>query len=121
MESFAIFNWYVVIAALLFIVFDFICGFLQAVANKNMASEKLRQGLFHKCGFVFAIVFGILCEWSMSFVDLGFDVPIALTICVYIILTEIMSILENLGKLSPELASSGFMSIFKTTNKNDDK
>lgn len=117
MENFANFNWYIVIATLLFIVFDFVSGFVQAVANKNVQSEKLRQGLFHKCGFVFAIVFGVLCEWAMSFVDLGFQVPIALTICVYIILTEIMSVLENLGKLSPELASSGFMSIFKRDEK----
>lgn len=117
MENFANFNWYIVIATLLFIVFDFVSGFVQAVANKNVQSEKLRQGLFHKCGFVFAIVFGVLCEWAMSFVDLGFEVPIALTICVYIILTEIMSVLENLGKLSPELASSGFMSIFKRDDK----
>lgn len=117
MENFANFNWYIVIATLLFIVFDFVSGFVQAVANKEVRSEKLRQGLFHKCGFVFAIVFGMLCEWAMSFVDLGFDVPIALTICIYIILTEIMSILENLGKLSPELASSGFMSIFKRDDK----
>ena len=117
MDGLVNFNWYIIIATLLFIVFDFVSGFVQAVANKNVQSEKLRQGLFHKCGFVFAIVFGILCEWAMSFVDLGFDVPIAITICVYIMLTEIMSVLENLGKLSPELASSGFMSIFKRDEK----
>ena len=117
MEGLANFNWYIVVATLLFIVFDFASGFVQAVANKDVQSEKLRQGLFHKCGFVFAIVFGVLCEWAMSFVDLGFDVPIALTICIYIMLTEIMSVLENLGKMSPELASSGFMSIFKRDEK----
>ena len=112
MEQFTNINWYIIIATLLFITFDFVSGFAQAVANKNVDSEKLRKGLFHKCGFIMAIVFGILCEWSLQFVDLGFDVPISLAICVYIILTEITSILENLGKLNPELASSGFMSIF---------
>ena len=118
MEHLANFNWYLVISTLLFICFDFLSGFIQAVANKNVQSEKLRKGLFHKCGFVLAMVFGLLCEWSLQFVDLGFNVPIAIAICVYIILTEITSILENLGKLSPELASSGFMSIFK---RNEDK
>ena len=113
MESLMSFNWYIVVATLIFIVFDFVSGFIQAVANKEVSSEKMRNGLFHKCGFVLAVMFGILCEWTLQFVDLGFDVPVAVAICSYIILAEIMSILENLGKISPSLASSGFMSIFK--------
>lgn len=117
MESLISFNWYIVIATLIFIAFDFVSGFIQAVANKEVSSEKLRMGLFHKCGFILAVMFGILCEWSLQFVDLGFDVPIAIAICSYIILSEIMSILENLGKISPALASSGFMSIFKRNDK----
>ena len=119
METLLGFNWYVVIATLLFIAFDFATGFIQAVANKEVKSEKLRQGLFHKCGFVLAIVFGILVEWSLQFVDLGFDVPVAIAVCGYICLTEVTSILENLGKLSPELAQTGFMSIFEQHNPNE--
>lgn len=107
------FNWWIVVITLCFIVMDFASGFIQALANKDVQSEKLRKGLFHKCGFTLAIVFGLMCEWAMQFVDLGFNVPIASVVCSYIILTEVMSILENLGKLSPELASTGFMSIFK--------
>lgn len=109
-------NWYIVIIALVFILFDFLTGFIQAVANKDVQSEKLRQGLFHKCGFILAIVFGFMCEYAMQFVDLGFDVPVGSAVCVYIILTEIVSSLENLGSLSPELADSSFMSIFKLHN-----
>ena len=120
METLFDFNWYVVIATLLFIAFDFATGFIQAVANKEVKSEKLRQGLFHKCGFVFAIMFGILVEWSLQFVDLGFTVPVATAVCAYICLTEVTSILENLGKLSPELAQTGFMSIFDQHEPNDD-
>ena len=111
------FNWWIVVITLCFIVMDFASGFIQACANKEVQSEKLRKGLFHKCGFILAIVFGLLCEWSMQFVDLGFAVPVATVVCSYIILTEVMSILENLGKLSPELASTGFMSIFKKDDK----
>lgn len=111
------FNWYIVVAALCFIVLDFGSGFAQACANKEVSSEKLRNGLYHKCGFILAIILGLLCEWTMQFVNLGFDVPVASAVCVYIILTEIMSTLENLGKLSPSLASIGFMSIFKKDDK----
>ena len=111
------FNWYIVIATFCFICLDFISGFAQACANKEVDSSKLRNGLFHKCGFILAIVLGLLCEWTMQFVNLGFDVPVASAVCVYIILTEIMSIIENLGKLSPKLSEAGFMSIFKKDEK----
>lgn len=111
------FNWWVIILTFCFIALDFCSGFAQACANKEVSSENLRKGLFHKCGFVLAIILGLLCEWAMHFVDLGFDVPVASAVCVYIILTEIMSILENLGKLAPELAETGFMSIFKRDDK----
>ena len=111
------FNWYIVIATFCFIVLDFASGFAQACANQEVKSEKLRNGLFHKCGFMLAIALGLLCEWTMQFVNIGFDVPVASAVCIYIILTEIMSILENLGKLSPTLAEAGFMSIFKKNGK----
>lgn len=113
------FNWWIIVITLIFIIFDFLTGFMQAVANKEVSSEKLRKGLFHKCGFMLAVCLGLLCEWAMQFVNLGFDVPIATAVCVYIILTEIMSILENLGKMSPELANSTFMQIFKIHQKEE--
>lgn len=39
----------------------------------------------------------------MKYVDLGFQVPIAAGVCVYIILMELGSIVENIGKINPDL------------------
>lgn len=107
-------NWALIVIACIFMVLDLVTGFVGAVVNHEVQSNKMKAGLFHKCGFMLAIVFGVVCEYAMSYVDLGFTVPIQMAVCTFIICIEIMSILENLGKISPELAGSRFLKIFKS-------
>ena len=101
-----------------FIALDIVTGFLQATKNHCIDSQVMKQGLFHKCGFVMAIVLACLCEYAMIYTDLGFTLPLQEAVCGYIIITEIVSNLENIGKISPELSNSRFMSLFKS-NKVD--
>lgn len=105
-------NWIVICIVSAFMLLDLVTGFTQAVVNKCVDSTKMKNGLWHKCGFLLAIMFGWLCEFSMNYVDLGFTLPVQNAVCLFIILTEIVSILENLGKISPELSNNKFMSIF---------
>lgn len=104
-----------IIIACCFMLLDVVTGFVQAIMNKCVDSKVMKTGLFHKCGFLLAIVFGCLCEYAMNYIDLGFDVPIQDVVCGYIIVMEIASILENLALISPELASKKFMDIFKSS------
>lgn len=106
-------NYPIIVIACCFMALDIITGFVQACVNKNVESQKMKDGLLHKCGFLLAILFGILCEYSMQYIDLGFTMPIQEAVCGFICCIEIISILENLAKISPELAGSKFMSIFK--------
>ena len=110
-------HWVIIIIACCFMLLDIITGFIQAVINKCVDSKIMKRGLLHKCGFILAIVFGCLCEYSMAYIDLGFYMPIQDVVCAYIMLTEIVSILENLSKISPDLASSKFMNIFSRKDK----
>lgn len=110
-------HWIIICLTLGFILLDVITGFTQAVVNKCVDSTKMKQGLWHKCGFLLAIIFGWLCEFSMIYIDLGFTLPIQNSVCLFIIATEIISILENLAKISPELSDKKFMSIFERNNK----
>lgn len=110
-------NMPLICITLLFILMDVVTGFAQACENHCVDSTILKEGLWHKCGFMFAIMFGILCEYAMGIVELGFTLPVSTAVCSYIILTEITSILENLGKLSPELSDKGFMKIFTKVDK----
>lgn len=110
-------NYVMIGVTLIFILLDVCSGLVAAIANKNVDSTVMRNGLFHKLAFVFSIALGALIEWGSLYIDLGLDLPIMEAICLYVCLTEIASILENICKLNPALENNKFMSLF--TRRND--
>lgn len=105
-------DWHIAAIVVAFVVMDLVTGVMQAVANKALDSAKMRSGLWHKCGFIMVVILAALVEWAMQFIDLGFTLPLFVPVCVFIILTEIVSIFENLCRLSPELANSKLAQLF---------
>lgn len=106
------FDWASVLCTLGFILCDLVSGFLKAARAHNISSSAMRDGLWHKCGFIFCIVVAMLCEFSMQHLDLGFTAPIVTPVCVFICLTELISVFENICEISPELANSKVASLF---------
>lgn len=106
-------DWHIPLITLCFMCSDIVFGLLQATKNKCLDSSKMRDGLFHKIGFIGAIVLAYLCEYALAYIDLGFTAPLVIPVCVFICLTEAVSILENLGKLAPELATNEFLKLFE--------
>ena len=106
-------NWPIIVIACIFMLLDIISGFAAAAKNHEIDSQKMKQGIWHKCGFLLTIAFGTLCEITSQFVDLGYTLPVQSAVCALIICTEIVSITENLGKISPELAGSKLLQLFK--------
>ena len=45
--------WYLFVIPLVFNILDIITGFTAAVANRTVSSSAMREGLFHKLGFIF--------------------------------------------------------------------
>lgn len=105
-------DWHIAAIVCAFVVMDLFTGIMQAVANKTLDSSKMRSGGWHKCGFIMVMILAALVEWSMQFVDLGFTLPLFVPVCIFIILTEIVSIFENVCKLSPELSNSKLAQLF---------
>lgn len=93
----------IAIVTLVFILFDILTGFLKAAANHNIDSTALRKGLLHKLSEVVAIVFSFLCEYAVQYIHLGVEIPLVIAVCGYIIIMEIISILENIVEVNPEL------------------
>ena len=89
--------------ALAFMVIDVFTGVLKAVKNKELNSTKAREGIYKKVSFILFIAFGYLADYAMDYVDMGFSFPAAATICTLIIVTEAISVLENLGQINPDL------------------
>lgn len=96
----------IIVCMFLFIILDLISGVASAYARREIESPKLREGLWHKAGYVFVLFCSILIEWAMNNgMDLGFNLPLVTPICVWISLMEIVSTLENAAKINPELAN----------------
>ena len=89
--------------ALAFMVIDVFTGVLKAIKNKELNSTKAREGIYKKASFILFIAFGYLADYAMVYVNMGFDFPAAATICTLVIVTEAISVLENLGQINPDL------------------
>lgn len=78
----------------------------------------MRKGLFNKSAFIFVIVLAILCEWAMyNIPELGFTLPILNGVCVFIILMEVVSIIENIGSLNSKIMDSKLLQLFNVSKE----
>lgn len=96
-------DYRVLIVAGCFILFDVITGLIKAWKNGNINSTKMREGLINKIVEIVAILFGYMCEYTLPELGVGVDIAFGHVITVYIVLTEICSIIENLGEISPTI------------------
>lgn len=100
-----------------FILLDMITGVVKAFKEKNYTSSVMREGLFHKCGSVLCVTFGFLVDYAQNFLDFGVSVPVALSVCVYICLMEIGSIIENVCSINPQIMPEKIKGYFQKLNK----
>ena len=96
---------------------DFITGLIKAFKEKNYCSTIMRQGLYHKAGSVLCVILGVLVDNAQSFLELGISLPITEGFCVYIVLMEIGSIIENVCKINPEILPEKLTQYFNKLKK----
>ena len=118
-----IFDIYSFVVVFLFILLDILTGVTQAVKNKTLSSNVMREGIYHKLGYVFILLTAMLCEYGMKFLDLGFTAPITIPCMVMISLTEVISILENITRITPEIADSEIFNLLSNNKlrRHDDE
>lgn len=94
----------IILVALVFNGLDLITGIVGAIRDgEQIKSSKLRDGLFKKVGFVFCYVLGVLINYAESYLTLPFGVDLVPVICTYAIITEVVSIAENISKINPDI------------------
>ncbi len=98
-------------------VLDVCVGFAGAVKRRDVRSGKLRDGLWHKAGFEGLIALAYVIQYAARFVELGFEVPTVVAVCAYVILTEMVSVFENLCVLNPVLVGSPLGALFAHADK----
>ncbi len=106
-------NYQILVIVFIMILFDIITGLTKAIKQHDIKSVKLREGLWHKAGFIGLIAFAHILEYAEQIADLGYTVPAVSAVCVYVIVTEAVSIVENLCAINPDIAKSPIGTIFK--------
>lgn len=102
-----------VIITLVAMILDIITGFAAALKNADLSSSKMRQGLWHKAGFCGLLVLAYMVQFAMVHMELGLDFPAVDAICVWIVITEIVSIIENLCIINPAIMDSPVGKLFR--------
>ena len=96
-----------------FIVLDLISGLLQSFKNQAYTSSLMREGLYHKIGSLLVIILGYVIDYAQQFLDLGYNIPCASGICIYICLMEVGSIIENVTMLNPQIVPTELSKYFQ--------
>lgn len=105
----------------LFILFDLATGLTKAFKNKVFTSSTMREGLFHKSASIFVVALATLVDYAQTMIDLGCDLPVTETVCTYIIVMEIGSVIENLGAINPNLIPENIKKLFGKLNESEVK
>lgn len=72
---------------------DVVTGWIQASVNGTWDSTKMRKGLFRKSGELLVIIVAYVIYEAVA---LPVDVPVCIS--VYVVIMEILSVLENLDQ-----------------------
>ena len=91
---------YIFIVPVVMMLFDYITGVMKAWHTNSISSSKLRDGLNHKAGECIIILIAVFLQKTL-------EIPKEITIFVsiYIIITEIISIIENLDEIGVKIPS----------------
>lgn len=109
--------WGITLACTMMVA-DMAVGFIVAVINENLSSTKMRNGLLHKVLMLVLIFVCLAIEVSISHTSaLPYDVPTCEVVCGYIVLMELVSVLENIANGYPELRDSALFKLFNLDNK----
>ena len=84
-------DYWIFLLPLVLIAADVLSGWIQATINSTWDSTKMRKGLFRKGGEMLVVVIA----WIFG-IAIPMDVNIAVFFSAYIVLMELVSVIENL-------------------------
>lgn len=97
------------------IIMDIVCGTVAAMRNKELCSSIAREGMYNKIGEAMFLLIGIIANEILAippFDGLGISPDIAYLVAAYIAWMEVVSILENICKINPELPFAKILMMF---------
>lgn len=114
-----------IILVFILIIIDVVSGLAAAFMKKTIDSSVMRRGLLHKASYILVILLAGALEWAVSVggpaLGVGLDLPIMVPTCLYLGLTEISSIGENLAQIDPSLRSAPVFSVLGRVKPPEDE
>lgn len=104
-----------ILAPIIFSFADIVTGYIQAVINHDVDSQKMRTGLLHKMLIIIVIILSFVIQVTFN-IDY-----ISSFVCIYVILMELVSICENLQKAGIDIGRLGDFLKDKTENNKDEE
>lgn len=98
-----------------FVLLDVVSGLAAAIKNKELSSSVMHEGLYNKLGEVLLLVVAMFVASILEvypFTQLGIPPEVMYLVALYITLMELVSILENICKLNPNLPIAKILAIF---------
>lgn len=92
------------VVVLVFIVLDVCAGTIKAFLTKSVSSEKARQGIMHKMGYILAMLMCSFIDIAQHIADFGFKLPVLEICAVMIVAAEIFSLCEHIKDLNPDIS-----------------
>lgn len=92
-----------IVTPLVFSLADIITGYIQAVINKDVQSQVMREGLLHKMLLIVILILSFIMQFAFNLKC------ISIVVCLYICLMETTSIFENLKKAGIEIKLTDFL------------
>lgn len=110
-----------VIAACVMMAMDIVTGFAGAVVTGTISSTKMREGIGHKAMLVMLVVLAVLVQtFSLHIGDMGWSIPLIVPVCVYIVVMEVASVVENCVAAYPDLKDTPLVRLFDRAVDPDD-
>lgn len=102
------------ISACVMIVVDVVTGLIKAGSKGEITSSTMRSGMWHKAAELMLLVIALLagsvkCFWQSAPFELD---GVYVAVCVYCLTMELISSIENICAVNPELAASKIFNIF---------
>lgn len=111
----------------LVMVIDYITGMAAAYVNAELSSRKGIRGIFKKLGYYSLVCVGITLDYILSSglaqigINNGTNILFGLIVTVWLIINELISILENLSRLDVPIPKFLKSVVERLKNNVDDK
>lgn len=106
------------------IIFDIVCGITAAAKENALSSQIMREGMYNKFGEIMLLIFAMFWYFILEippFDQIGIPPEVMYSITVYIAGMEVLSIIENICRINPNLPIAKILLMFNIdVNESDE-